>query len=126
MSSKSIESQRGPFEVTREDDLAMAARDATVLRADVYRPAASGPFPVLLRRTPYGKRLNDLAADFSEAHYFASHGFLVVVQDTRGRFTSEGAWYPLIYEARDGYDAIEWAAALPGSSGVVGTFGQSY
>ena len=126
MSNKSIESQRGPFEVTREDDLAMAARDGTVLRADVYRPAASGPRPVLLRRTPYGKRLNDLAADFSEAHYFASHGYLVVVQDTRGRFTSEGAWYPLIYEARDGYDAIEWAAALPGSSGVVGTFGQSY
>lgn len=126
MSNKSIESQRGPFEVTREDDLAMAARDGTVLRADVYRPAASGPLPVLLRRTPYGKRLNDLAADFSEAHYFASHGYLVVVQDTRGRFTSEGAWYPLIYEARDGYDAIEWAAALPGSSGVVGTFGQSY
>lgn len=126
MSNQSIESQRGPFEVTREDDLAMTTRDGTVLRADVYRPAASGPLPVLLRRTPYGKRLNDLAADFSEARYFASHGYLVVVQDTRGRFTSDGAWYPFIYEARDGYDAIEWAAALPGSSGVVGTFGQSY
>ena len=121
-----IEDQRGPFDVVREDDLVMSTRDGIALRADVYRPDAPGPHPVLLRRTPYGKRLHDLAADFSEARYFASHGYVVVVQDTRGRFASEGAWYPFIYEARDGYDAIEWAAQLPGSSGAVGTFGQSY
>ena len=126
LSYRSMESQRGPFEVVRDDDLAMTTRDGVVLRADAYRPEAPGPYPVLVRRTPYGKRSNDLAAGFSEAHYFASHGYLVVVQDTRGRFTSEGAWYPFIYEARDGYDTIEWAAALPGSSGTVGTFGQSY
>ena len=126
VSGDSLKSQRGPFEVIREDDLAMTTRDGVVLRADVYRPAVSGSYPVLLRRTPYGKRFNDLAADFSEAHYFASHGYVVVVQDTRGRFTSEGAWYPFIYEARDGYDAVEWAATLPGTTGMVGTFGQSY
>jgi putative CocE/NonD family hydrolase len=126
LSYESMESQRGPFRVVRDDDLAMTTRDGVVLRADAYRPEAPGPYPVLVRRTPYGKLSNDLAADFSEAHYFASHGYLVVVQDTRGRFTSEGAWYPFIYEARDGYDTIEWAAALPGSSGAVGTFGQSY
>lgn len=126
VSGDSLESQRGPFEVVREDDLAMTTRDGVMLRADVYRPTAPGPYPVLVRRTPYGKRLNDLAADFSEAHYFASHGYVVVVQDTRGRFTSEGAWYPFIYEARDGYDTVEWAATLPGTTGMVGTFGQSY
>ena len=104
----------------------MITRDGVTLRADVYRPDEPGRFPVLLRRTPYGKRGNDLAAPFSEAHYFASHGYVVVVQDTRGRFASEGAWYPFIYEARDGYDTIEWAATLPVSTGVVGTFGQSY
>lgn len=126
VSGDSLESQRGPFEVVREDDLAMTTRDGVMLRADVYRPTAPGPYPVLVRRTPYGKRLNDLAADFNEAHYFASHGYVVVVQDTRGRFTSEGAWYPFIYEARDGYDTVEWAATLPGTTGMVGTFGQSY
>ncbi len=126
LSSESMESQRGPFKVVRDDDLAMTTRDGVILRADVYRPEALGPYPVLVRRTPYGKRSNDLAADFSEAHYFASHGYLVVVQDTRGRFTSDGVWYPFIYEARDGYDTIEWAATLPGSSRAVGTFGQSY
>lgn len=126
VSGDSLESQRGSFEVVRADDLAMTTRDGVTLRADVYRPTAPGPHPVLVRRTPYGKRLNDLAADFNEAHYFASHGYVVVVQDTRGRFTSEGAWYPFIYEARDGYDTVEWAATLPGTTGMVGTFGQSY
>ncbi|TQC42183.1 CocE/NonD family hydrolase, partial [Rhodococcus sp. WS4] len=126
MYGSSLEQQRGPFGVGREDDLAMTTRDGVVLRADVYRPEKPGRYPVLVRRTPYGKRVNDLAADFSEAHYFASHGYVVVVQDTRGRFASEGAWYPFIYEARDGYDTIEWAATLPGTTGVAGTFGQSY
>jgi putative CocE/NonD family hydrolase len=126
VSGELLESQRGPFEVVRNDDMVMQTRDGVALRADIYRPETAGVHPVLVRRTPYGKRLNDLAADFSEAHYFASHGYLVVVQDTRGRFTSDGVWYPFIYEARDGYDTIEWAATLPGSSGLVGTFGQSY
>ncbi|HUE34820.1 MAG TPA: CocE/NonD family hydrolase, partial [Mycobacterium sp.] len=126
MSDEFLESQRGPFAVVRNDDLVMKTRDGVALRADMYRPETPGVYPVLVRRTPYGKRLNDLAADFSEAHFFASHGYLVVVQDTRGRFTSDGVWHPFIYEARDGYDTIEWAATLPGSSGLVGTFGQSY
>jgi predicted acyl esterase len=116
----------GSYEVTREDDVAMRTRDGKVLRADVYRPVGAPATPVLLRRTPYGKRQNDLALAFNEAHYFASHGYTTVVQDTRGRFSSEGAWYPFAYEARDGYDAIEWAAALPGTTGRVGTLGQSY
>ena len=126
VSDEFLKSQRGPFAVVRNDDLVMKTRDGVALRADVYRPQAPGVYPVLVRRTPYGKRLNDLAANFSEAHFFASHGYLVVVQDTRGRFTSDGVWYPFIYEARDGYDTIEWAATLPDSSGLIGMFGQSY
>lgn len=121
-----LETLRGPHEVTRESDVVMRTRDGKALLTDVYRPAGAGPAPTLVRRTPYGKQANDLAEEFNEAHYFASHGYLTVVQDTRGRFGSEGAWYPFVYEARDGHDAIEWAAALPGSNGRVGTFGQSY
>ena len=116
----------GPFTVTRQERVAMQTRDGVTLRADVYRPQGDGPFPVLLRRTPYGNQLNDLAEEFNEAHYLASHGYLVVVQDTRGRFTSEGEFYPLVYEAEDGYDAVEWAATLDGGTGEVGMFGQSY
>ena len=119
-----IADRRGPYEVDRLDAVPMAARDGTILRADIYRPRDSGPFPVLVRRTPYGNRLNDLAAPFNEAHYFASHGYLVVVQDVRGRFTSDGEWS--FAEGPDSYDTVEWAAGLEGSNGKVGTFGQSY
>lgn len=104
----------------------MSTRDGVELVADLYRPVGDGPFPVLVRRTPYGRQLNDLAEPFNEAHYFASHGYLVAVQDTRGRFDSSGTWYPFLFDGRDGYDSIEWAAGLDGSSGRVGTFGQSY
>ena len=116
----------GAHAVAVERDVTMRARDGVALASDVYRPDGDGPYPVLLRRTPYGKSLNDLAADPNEAQFFASHGYIVVVQDTRGRFASEGVFYPFIHEAEDGYDAVEWAATLPGSTGDVGMFGQSY
>ena len=76
-------------EIRIEVDVPAQMRDGTVLRADVYRPGGTGPWPVLLARLPYGKQtpmmgvvLDPLAA--------ARHGFLVVLQDTRGRFASEG------------------------------------
>lgn len=121
-----LQTLRGPWEVVREVDVPMRTRDGKTLFADVYRPVRVDSAPTLLRRTPYGKQRNDLAEPFTEAHFYASHGYLVVVQDTRGRFGSEGAWYPFAYEGRDGYDAVEWAAGLPGSNRRVGMFGQSY
>ena len=117
---------RGQFDVDRIEDVPMQTRDGITLFADVYRPRTKLRRPTLVHRTPYGKHLNDLAEPFNEAHYYASHGYLTVVQNTRGRFGSEGVWYPFVYEGRDGYDAIEWAACLPESNGRVGTFGQSY
>ena len=77
--------------------------------------------PSLLQRTPYDK---NNAADFGRTA--AARGFLVVVQDVRGRYTSEGEWYPFKHETDDGYDTVEWAAALPNSNGKVGMFGGSY
>ena len=109
--------------VVIEKDVSMSTRDGVTLYADVYRPDADGRFPVLVVRTPYDKS-GDMA--LTEKDYFPQHGYVVVVQDTRGRFRSEGEFYPFIYEARDGYDSIEWAAGLPWSDGNVGTVGQSY
>jgi uncharacterized protein len=122
----SLIDQRGPFSVTRERDVSMSTRDGKRLLADIYRPEGVESAPVLVRRTPYGNRQNDLAETFNEADFYASHGYLTVVQNTRGRSGSEGVWYPFVYEANDGYDTIEWAAHLRGSNGRVGTFGQSY
>ncbi|MEU6349086.1 CocE/NonD family hydrolase [Streptomyces sp. NPDC047072] len=112
-------------EIRIELDLPARMRDGTVLRADVYRPGGPGPWPVLLCRLPYGKQTPMMTAvlDPSAA---VRRGFMVVVQDTRGRFASEGEWDPLTYEERDGHDTVRWAAALPGSNGAVGMIGGSY
>jgi uncharacterized protein len=77
-------------------------RDGTVLHADVYRPIAPGKFPVILERTPYNK-----LADQDWALRAAAHGYVATTQDVRGRFASEGEWYPFKYESQDGYDTVE-------------------
>ncbi len=108
-------------DVTVERSVAMKTRDGVTLLADIYHPAGEGKFPVLLQRTPYDK---NNAAEFGRRA--AARGYLVVVQDVRGRYTSEGEWYPFKHETEDGFDTVEWAAALPSSNGRVGMFGGSY
>ncbi len=100
-------------------------RDGTRLRANVFRPAGDGPFPVLLTRTPYGK---DFATGMLgvEPLRAVERGYIVVVQDVRGRYRSEGEWLPFLHEFEDGYDSVAWAAGLPGSDGRVAMFGGSY
>ena len=96
-------------------------RDGVTLRADIYRPKADGKYPVLLVRTPYDKQW---VSGF--AHKAAERGYVVVAQDVRGRFESEGEWYTFKNESQDGYDTVEWAATLPYANGKVGMFGGSY
>ncbi len=97
-------------------------RDGVILRADVYRPAVTGRLPALLQRTPYSKNDRTSARRFSA---MAARGFVVVVQDTRGRYTSDGVAKPHD-EGDDGYDTVQWAASLPWVDGRVGMFGGSY
>jgi putative CocE/NonD family hydrolase len=114
-----------PSAVAVEFDVPTRMRDGVTLRANVYRPEGTGPWPTLLARTPYGK---DLAQHVSwlDPVQAARRGFLVVVQDTRGRYASDGVWDPFRFERQDGYDAVEWAAKLPGSNGRIGMYGGSY
>src|SRR3954467_14642611 len=109
------------FAVRTELGVEAKMRDGTILRADIYRPQAEGTFPVLLQRTPYDKR-NERGFGLKAA----ARGYVVVVQDVRGRYSSEGDWYPFKNESNDGFDTVEWAAALPNSNGKVGMFGGSY
>ncbi len=113
--------EQGEFTVTVESSVAVTTRDGVRLIADVYRPNGQGPFPVLLQRTPYDRK-----GGASMAEQLASHGYIVVIQDTRGRFESDGEFYPFRHETDDGFDTVEWAAKLPGSNGKVGMFGGSY
>ena len=75
----------------------------------------------MLKRTPYNK-----SGDAAVGRMTAVRGYMVVVQDVRGRYTSEGEWYTFKHEMEDGYDTVEWAAALPHSDGRVGGFSGSY
>ncbi len=115
----------GTFTVELEENVPVPMRDGTILRADVYRPEAPGAYPVLLCRTPYDKS----EQSFGAGH--AARGYIVAVQDVRGRYASDGEFRPGFYradvfDAEDGYDTVEWAARLPGSTGRVGTYGNSY
>ena len=109
------------YEVQVERNVAVKLRDGVTLRADIYRPVANGKFPVLLVRSPYDK-----AGELAFGVKAAARGYVLVAQDVRGRFMSEGDWYPFKYEAQDGYDTVEWAASLPYSNGKVGMYGGSY
>jgi len=108
-------------EVTVERNVPATMRDGIVLRADIYRPKSDGKFPVLLQRTPYDKR-----GGVEFGLRAAARGFVAIVQDVRGRYTSDGEWYTFKNESNDGYDTVEWAAALPYSNGKVGMWGGSY
>ena len=103
-------------------------RDGVMLTTEVYRPSGGGPFPVVLQRTPYNRRSPDPGTDCDSptGQYFAERGFVLLNQDVRGRYRSEGEFDAMRQEAKDGYDAVEWAAAQPWSTGKVGMIGGSY
>lgn len=118
---------RGSCAVDKQTDVAATMRDGTVLRADVYRPQTSDPVPVVLMRTQYGKSAAQIQPSrYRTPDWFASHCYLVVVQDVRGIGKSEGTFTEFGNDTHDGYDTVEWAAGLPGSNGRVGMYGSSY
>ena len=80
--------------MTVETNLRVPMRDGTVLAADLYRPAGGGRYPVLLKRTPYGKQKPRYHSLYMDPVRAASRGYAVVFQDTRGRHASEGEFYP--------------------------------
>ncbi len=110
------------YAVRQELGVRAAMRDGVELVADIFRPDIEGEtFPVLLQRTPYNRK-----GGSSEGRRLATHGYIVVIQDTRGRYASAGEFYPFRHESQDGYDTVEWAAQLPQSNGKVGMYGGSY
>ena len=121
-----------PYDVIVAVNVMVPMRDGVKLATDVYMPAhggevTRGQFPVLVSRTPYGKDPAPASPGSKDLpRYFAQHGYVVVLQDCRGRHNSQGTFYIDINEGRDGYDTVEWAARQPWSNGKVGTYGGSY
>lgn len=102
-------------------------RDRLHLTADIYRPKnVDIPLPVLLMRLPYGRAIASTCT-YAHPSWYASQGYIVVIQDVRGCGISEGEFYPLRNEYEDGFDTVEWCAnQLEGSNGKVGMYGFSY
>jgi len=118
-----------PYEsALAESNFMVPMRDGVRLATDIYRPSQDGRFvaaalPVLLLRTPYDKTGERLVA---QARLFASHGYVVALQDLRGTYASEGRFTKYIGEGKDGFDTIEYLAGLPYADGSVGMWGTSY
>jgi uncharacterized protein len=130
-----------PYDVALTSDVMVSMRDGVRLATDVYRPARNGKplpgrFPVILERTPYGKTVvsrselsvkEPVAKSRADvAHFFVSRGYVVIYQDCRGRYGSEGEFVKYLSDGHDGYDACAWIVRQPWCNGKIGTMGLSY
>ena len=130
-----------PFDVALTSDVMIAMRDGVRLATDIYRPTRNGKpvpgrFPVILERTPYGKTVvsrSELSvADPTPksraevAAFFVSRGYVVIYQDCRGRYGSEGEFVKYLSDGLDGYDTCAWIVSQPWCDGKIGTMGLSY
>ena len=104
-------------------DVKVPMRDGVNLSTDIYLPDVTGQVPAILVRSPYN---NNRETNVIDAVYFAERGYAVVLQDARGRWDSEGQWYPFVNEAQDGFDTQEWMGSQPWCDGNIGTMGGSY
>ena len=111
------------YDVDMRLDVKNPMRDGVNLSSDIYLPRAQGPFPTVLMRTPYSNN-SDLMVE--KARRLANLGYACVIQDTRGRWDSEGAHYPFTDDGVDGYDTQEWVGRQEWSNGKIGMTGSSY
>ncbi len=118
----SLPAQEAPRPFVFEADVKTPMRDGVNLAANIFRPKAAGPFPVILMRTPYGK----MDEKMGDGTRYTAAGYAMVVQDCRGRGKSEGVWDPFRYDVQDGFDTQEWVGHQSWCNGSIGTAGGSY
>ncbi len=122
-------SPQPPYDVVVERNIMVPMRDGVKLSTDVYFPAQDGQplpgqHPAVLHRTPYNK--DEMESTSHYCRFFARHGYIAVIQDSRGTYASEGEVNFLVPEAEDGYDALAWIDQQPWTNGKVGTWGTSW
>ncbi len=114
------------YRVYLERSVMIPMRDGVRLSTDLYFPEEAGEkLPVIVIRTPYNKK-RFLLNQWAGPYVFAGQGFVVAVQDCRGKFESEGDYTYIVADTDDGYDMVTWAATQPWSNGNVGRYGCSY
>ncbi|MDJ0582739.1 CocE/NonD family hydrolase [Crocosphaera sp.] len=109
----------------KQETLSLTTRDGIRLDADIYRPKSNESFPILLMRQPYGKKIASTVV-YAHPIWYASHGYIVIIQDVRGRGTSQGEFKLFANEIDDSFDTINWASQLSRSTGNIGMYGFSY
>ena len=115
-----------PYSIKFEPHIPLPLGDGTMTYVDVFRPDAPGKFPALLQRTPYDKSSPNSRSGPVDAIRGAMNGYAMVIQDVRGRHSSEGEFYTFVNEAEDGFNSVEWVAGQPWCNGKVGMYGVSY
>ncbi len=115
------ELSQATFKTKLVEGVSVPMRDGVHLVHDMLMPDAPGKYPVILERSPYGR-----AGGTATGAFYATRGYIVISQDTRGREGSDGDWDPMVNERNDGYDTIEWIAKQPWCDGNVGMIGASY
>ncbi|MFN5513652.1 MAG: CocE/NonD family hydrolase [Cyanobacteriota bacterium] len=113
-----------PFPI-RQDSADVYTRDGVPLATDLYYPDTGEPLPALLLRQPYGRKIASTVV-YAHPRWYAQQGYLVVIQDVRGRGDSGGEFRLFENEIQDGADTLEWVANLPQCNGAVGMYGFSY
>jgi len=117
------------YKTRHQKNIEIIMGDGTILRHNMTRPDIDGKFPVLLERTPYNKE-GGSENGVGSPEFFAARGYVVIIQDVRGRFASDGDFYPFKDDGngsnKDGYDTVEWLANQDWSTGKIGTIGGSY
>ncbi|WP_454716926.1 CocE/NonD family hydrolase [Caulobacter segnis] len=140
-SSRTLAAPTEAYDMVLESNVGVKTRDGVRLATDIYRPARSGKavagrFPVIMERTPYGRNVasfRDITATdrtprsrADVARIYVSQGYVVIFQDCRGRYDSEGEFIKYLSEGADGYDTCAWIVRQPWSDGKIGTMGLSY
>src|SRR4030042_3516027 len=105
----------------RQETVFITMRDGVRLAADLYLPEGDARVPCVLIRTPYRKE-----GSKKECEWFAEKGIAVLCQDCRGKFSSEGEFYPFVNERQDGLETLRWIRKQPWSDGKIGGWGGSY
>lgn len=113
------------FEVRAERDAGFTTSDGVSLIADVYHPVTKQRTPTVLVRIPFSKTFKNVLGADAIGQFWASRGYTVVIQGTRGRYKSGGSYYPLRDERQDGLETLQWLARQPWFDGRLGMWGGS-
>jgi putative CocE/NonD family hydrolase len=125
LASSLLELPEPPYKIKVRRNVMIPMGDGVRLAADIYHPDTTGEYPAILIRTPYNKRDPVYGYEIFGG-LFASQGYVIVIQDVRGKFGSEGDFYPVINEGSDGADTIRWMSSQRWCNGKIGMFGISY